>query len=190
MILLMLIERLIALIMIGLDFLDVVKLVNYIRSEVKDGVEKPDVSEKSRFEDEQYLLPVLEDDALLWNLHDIIGLDLDDTDEDTRGVSVKTPSGTTTNGNDEDRVAKLEKQLQLAELELEARRSEIKFLQLKFEESESMHEKSFDENETRGRDMNAVSPGTGPSRNALMLGNTDSSYFASYSGHGELLQDN
>ena len=190
MISLVLVERLIASIMIGLDFLEVVKLVNYIRSEVKLGVEKPDVSARSRFEDEQYLLPVLEDDALLWNLHDIIGLDLNDADEDTRGVSVKTPSGTTTNGNDEDRVAKLEKQLQLAELELEARRSEIKFLQLKFEESESMHEKSFEENETRERDMNAVSPGTGPSRNALMLGNTDSSYFASYSGHGELPQDN
>ena len=172
--------------MIGLNFLDVVKLVNYIRSEVKSGVEKPDVSATSRFEDEQYLLPVLEDDALLWNLHDIIGLELDDADEDAGGVSVKLPNGTTTNGNDEDRIAGLEKRLQLAELELEARRSEIKFLQLKFEESESMHEKPLARDEAKGRDLNAVSPGTGPARNAPMLGNTDSSYFASYSGHGEL----
>ena len=185
----MLIERLIVWIMTGLDFLDVVKLVNYIRSEVKVGVEKPDVSAKSKFKDEQYLLPVLEDDALLWNLHDIIGQDLDDVDEDTGGVSVKAPSGTTTDRNDENRVAELEKKLQLAELELEARRSEIRFLQLKFEESESMHEKSLDRDEARGRDMNAVSSGMGPARNAPMLGNTDSSYFASYSGHGELFQD-
>lgn len=184
--LLALIERLITSIMIGLDFLEVVRLVNYIRSEVKLGVEKPDVSAKSRFEDEQYLLPVLEDDALLWNLHDIVGLDLDDADEDNRGASVKIPSGATINGNDEDRVAELEKRLQLAELELEARRSEIKFLQLKFEESESMHERSPNRDEAKGQDVNAVSPGTGPARNAPMLGNTDSSYFASYSGHGEL----
>ncbi len=183
------IERLIAWTMIGLDFLDVVKLVNYIRSQVKAGVEKPDISARSSFEDEQYLIPVLEDDALLWNLHDIIGPDLDHTDEDTGGVSVKRLSGTTTDRNDENRVAELEKKLQLAELELEARRSEIKFLQLKFEESESMHEKSLDRDETRERDMNAVNSGMGPARNAPMLGNTDSSYFASYSGHGELLQD-
>lgn len=185
----MLIERLIAWIMIGLDFLGAVKLVNYIRSEVKVGVEKPDVSAKSRFEDEQYLLPVLEDDALLWNLHDIIGQDLDDVDEDTGGVSVKAPSGTTADRNNENRVAELEKKLQLAELELEASRSEIKFLQLKFEESESMHEKSLDRDDWRERDMNTASSGTGPARNAPMLGNTDSSYFASYSGHGELFQD-
>ena len=184
----MLIERLTAWVLIGLDFLDVVKLVNYIRSEVKVGVKKPDVSAKSRFKDEQYLLPVLEDDALLWNLHDIIGQDVDDVDADTGGVSVKAPSGTTTDRNDEDRVAELEKKLQLAELELEARRSEIKFLQLKFEDSESMHEKSLDRDEARERDTNAVSS-AGPARNAPMLGNTDSSYFASYSGHGELLQD-
>ena len=183
----MLIERLIAWIMIGLDFLDVVKLVNYIRSEVKVGVEKPDVSAKSRFQDEQYLLPVLEDDALLWNLHDIVGQDLDE--EDIGGVSVKAPGGTATDRNDQNRVAELEKKLQLAELELEARRSEIKFLQLKFEESESMHGKSVDRNGAGERDMNGVSSGTGPARNAPMLGNTDSSYFASYSGHGELPQD-
>ena len=185
----MLIERLIVWIMIGLDFLDVVKLVNYIRGEVKVGVEKPDVSAKSRFQDEQYLLPVLEDDALLWNLHDIIGQDLDDVDDETGGVSVEAPSGTAIDRNDENRVAELERKLQLAELELEARRSEITFLQLKFEESETMHENSLDRDEARERDMNAVSSGMGPARNAPMLGNTDSSYFASYSGHGELLQD-
>ena len=168
-------------IMIGLDFLDVVKLVNYIRSEVKVGAQKPDISAKSKFQDEQYLLPVLEDDALLWNLHDIVGHDLDDVDEDTGGVSVKAPSGTTTDRNDENRIAELENKLQLAELELEARRNEIKFLQLKFEES-------LDREDARERDMIAASSGMGPARTTPMLGNTDSSYFASYSGHGELIQ--
>ncbi|KAL4810046.1 S-adenosyl-L-methionine-dependent methyltransferase [Aspergillus unguis] len=56
---------------LGLDFLDTIKLVNYIRSSVKDGNMAPDVSSKGKFEDESYLKPVLEDDALLYSLDDI-----------------------------------------------------------------------------------------------------------------------
>lgn len=47
------------------------KLVNYIRSEVKKGNRSPDVSSKSLFEDDIYLKPVLEDDALLYSLEDL-----------------------------------------------------------------------------------------------------------------------
>lgn len=58
-------------IIIDLDFLDTIKLVNYVRSEVKAGNKTPDVSSKSKFEDDAYLKPVLEDDALLYSLDDI-----------------------------------------------------------------------------------------------------------------------
>ncbi|WEW54948.1 Ribosomal protein arginine N-methyltransferase rmt3 [Emydomyces testavorans] len=58
---------------LGLDFLGSIRLVNYIRSEVQSGNVKPDVSSSSLFEDEKYLKPVLEDDALLYNLDDISG---------------------------------------------------------------------------------------------------------------------
>lgn len=54
-----------------LDFLDKIKLVNYVRSQVKAGNLSPDVSAKEKFEDEIYLKPVLEDDALLYSLDDI-----------------------------------------------------------------------------------------------------------------------
>jgi protein arginine N-methyltransferase 3 len=54
-----------------LDFLDNIKLVNYVRSEVKKGNNTPDVSSKSKFEDDAYLKPVLEDDALLYSLDDL-----------------------------------------------------------------------------------------------------------------------
>jgi protein arginine N-methyltransferase 3 len=54
-----------------LDFLGTIKLVNYVRSEVKAGNTTPDVSSKDKFEDEAYLKPVLEDDALLYSLDDI-----------------------------------------------------------------------------------------------------------------------
>jgi type I protein arginine methyltransferase len=55
----------------GLDFLDTIKLVNYIRSEVKRGNTKFDISSKSIFDDEKFLKPVLEDDALLYSLDDL-----------------------------------------------------------------------------------------------------------------------
>lgn len=42
-----------------------------MRSQVKAGNKTPDVSSKSQFEDDAYLKPVLEDDALLYSLDDI-----------------------------------------------------------------------------------------------------------------------
>ncbi|EXJ57301.1 protein arginine N-methyltransferase 3 [Cladophialophora yegresii CBS 114405] len=55
----------------ALDYLGLVRLVNYIRSQVKAGNLHPDVSSKSCFEDETYLKPALEDDALLYSLDDV-----------------------------------------------------------------------------------------------------------------------
>lgn len=56
---------------LGLDFYGSIKLVNFIRSEVKAGKKvSPDV-QKADFDDEIYLKPVLEDDALLFNLDDL-----------------------------------------------------------------------------------------------------------------------
>lgn len=52
--------------------MDLVKLVNYIRSNVEAGNVKPDVSTKSVFEDDQYLQPVLADDALLYSIEDAL----------------------------------------------------------------------------------------------------------------------
>ena len=47
------------------------KLVNYVRSEVKKGNGDIGVTSKSIFEDEKYLRPVLEDDALLYSLTEV-----------------------------------------------------------------------------------------------------------------------
>ncbi|KAI1982524.1 Ribosomal protein arginine N-methyltransferase rmt3 [Ophidiomyces ophidiicola] len=54
-----------------LDFLGTIKLVNYVRSEVKSGNMTPDVSSTSLFEDDKFLKPVLDDDALLYSLEDV-----------------------------------------------------------------------------------------------------------------------
>ncbi|OQV05795.1 hypothetical protein CLAIMM_10467 [Cladophialophora immunda] len=60
----------------ALDYLGLVRLVNYIRSEVKAGNSQPDVSSKTVFDDEKYLKPVLEDDALLYSLDDVFEEDV------------------------------------------------------------------------------------------------------------------
>lgn len=55
----------------GLDFFGLIKLINYVRSEVKNGNAAPDTTSKSLFDDDKYLKPVLEDDALLFSLDDV-----------------------------------------------------------------------------------------------------------------------
>ncbi|KAI9761568.1 MAG: hypothetical protein M4579_000960 [Chaenotheca gracillima] len=60
---------------LGLDFYGMIKLVNYIRSEVKSGNVSPTVPSKETFNDEKYLHPVLEDDALLFTLDEVVGAD-------------------------------------------------------------------------------------------------------------------
>jgi len=55
----------------GLDFVSSIKLVNYIRTEVANGNQKPDLSSRELFQDDKYLTPVLEDDAVLYSLDDI-----------------------------------------------------------------------------------------------------------------------
>jgi protein arginine N-methyltransferase 3 len=81
-----------------LDFLGTIKLVNYIRSEVRKGNTTPDVSSKSVFDDDSYLKPVLDDDALLYSLEDLA----DDFAEE--GNNEKTT---------DKRVAELEEELEL-----------------------------------------------------------------------------
>lgn len=55
-----------------LDFLEIVKLVNYTRKEAKQGARAIIIPSRSVFEDDHYLLPVVEDDALLFNLDEVI----------------------------------------------------------------------------------------------------------------------
>lgn len=56
---------------LDLDFIGLIKLVNYVRSQVKAGNTTPDVSSKDKFDDDAYMKPVLENDALLYSLGDI-----------------------------------------------------------------------------------------------------------------------
>lgn len=64
-----------------LDFYGTIKLVNYIRASTAATC-IPDFSSKSLFEDEKFLQPVLEDDALLFGLDEVV-------DEEEVGVKVE-----------------------------------------------------------------------------------------------------
>lgn len=75
---------------LDLDFLGKIRLVNYIRSQVKAGNLKPDVSSASLFEDELYMMPVLEDDALLYSLDDISGEEQSDSSVAAEGKGQET----------------------------------------------------------------------------------------------------
>ncbi|KAK5940083.1 Ribosomal protein arginine N-methyltransferase rmt3 [Knufia obscura] len=55
-----------------LDFMGLVKLVNYVRRSVSQGNAVPDLSSKSCFDDDYYLLPAMESDAVLYNLEGIL----------------------------------------------------------------------------------------------------------------------
>lgn len=58
---------------LGLDFHGAVKLVNFIRDSVKQGLSLPNDISANHFDDEKYLQPVLENDALIFSLDEILG---------------------------------------------------------------------------------------------------------------------
>ncbi|KAI9714933.1 MAG: hypothetical protein M1812_006246 [Candelaria pacifica] len=95
---------------LALDFYGAVKLVNYIRAEVKAGNAIPTVLSKQSFEDDKYLQPVLEDDALLFNLDEILGGHANQVDEGTgqreNHTNISTDDGTI------ERVNELKEELQ------------------------------------------------------------------------------
>ncbi|RMZ91162.1 hypothetical protein DV736_g1614, partial [Chaetothyriales sp. CBS 134916] len=66
-----------------LDDLEKIKLINYVRAEVKKGNTQPKLESKAIFDDDKYLQPVLVDDALLYSLEDVLPpvTDNDDSDE-------------------------------------------------------------------------------------------------------------
>lgn len=89
-----------------LDFYSSIKLVNYIRDQVKAGNLKPDVSSAATFEDNKYLQPTLEDDALLFSLDDLPSSYVEKQNDADRGASYAASEPSTSQ-----RIAELERQL-------------------------------------------------------------------------------
>lgn len=160
---------------LALDFYSSVKLVNYVRSEVRNGNLKPDVSSKDLFQDDKYLQPVLQEDALLIQLDDLINR------EQKRSDGERARTGPAAYPEEEQdafpRAAELEKQLQL--------------LQSQFADYRLMVQRTLDD---RWNDTTEASGSTPATNSSLALEgakrpkdtSTEQGYFDSYSYNGTL----
>ncbi|GIJ87859.1 hypothetical protein Asppvi_006772 [Aspergillus pseudoviridinutans] len=147
---------------LGLDFLGTIKLVNYVRSQVKAGNTTPDVSSKDKFEDEAYLKPVLEDDALLYSLDDI-----DDEESATVGAT--------------------EAERRVIELQEDLERLQSQFTEYRMAVQKSMEEQLSKEDEKLGPSSSGPS-----GKKMSKIEEADSDYFVSYSYnaiHESMLKD-
>ena len=89
---------------VALDFYGLIKLINYVRSEVKAGNKNPDITSAAFLEGDTYLRPVLEGDALLFSLDDL-------PDDHGSGDKASQSDGSLA------RIAQLEEELQRLRLE-------------------------------------------------------------------------
>ena len=153
--------------------MEMIKFINYVRSETTSGNLVRDLSTKVAFQDEHFLKPVLEDDALLYSLHDIIGEGFD-----LRNISAVDEMA---ENDSRDQILELEEKLQRAQLDLEARKKELDVLKLRLGSS-TRYELNYGDLHDEGGSWEI---GNDAQRHALVKEQRDSSYFASYSGHGE-----
>ncbi|KAK2628023.1 hypothetical protein QTJ16_002669 [Diplocarpon rosae] len=152
---------------LGLDFYGNIKLVNYIRSQVLSGKTVSSTVSQAEFEDDKFLKPVLEDDALLFSLDDLPKVTQDSQDASTdKGKDVSGDSGPLS--------------ARVIELEEELRR-----IQLQFENYRSTVSQTLDERWNASRSA-------GPSDAREEKRDDDSHYFSSYSYndiHETMLKD-
>jgi protein arginine N-methyltransferase 3 len=143
----------------ALDFYSSIKLVNYIREQVKNGNTKPDTSSPSTFADEKYLQPVLGDDALLFSLDELVP-----GEDAATQLKDGDPSPLAENGSAQTQVSDLEKQLQSIQAQFSDYRRQV----------EETLERRWNEADGGGP---STTPGkTGP--------DYDGNYFDSYSYNG------
>jgi len=146
---------------LNLDFYGNVRLVNYIRSQVHSGQQVSSDVSRADFEDEKYLKPVLEDDALLFNLDELPEVAEDSQTTDfNKGKVVSGDSGLLAA-----RVSELEE--------------DLRKMQSQFDNYRSTVSQTLDER------WNASGPSNLPSAENEEKRDDDSHYFSSYSYNGQ-----
>lgn len=144
--------------------------MNFIRSETKRGNLTPDLSSKSVLEDDRYLRPVLEDDALLFSLDEVIG-DLENEVLPTAKVNGTKLCSDQGGAGAVNRVIELEREMQRLQLEFsEYRETVTKALDDRWNSTDDV-DKSTNGVEKSGKEKK-------PSQD------DDSHYFSSYSTNG------
>ena len=176
-----------------------VKMINFIRAEGKAvGRWPPDLSSKDTFQSEHWLMPQLEDDALLYSLHDIIG---DDLDDEMSGMTFRVDQSEVAQPQRRDyhlstdprpdnpiyRIAEMERRVESAQRDLQQHRQLLASdMQLHGRLGHGLAgEEPALEVPDSPQQTDAFETEMAPNGDTSKLnGNTDSSYFASYSGHG------
>lgn len=144
----------------ALDFYGNIKLVNYIRAQTHSGKLVSSEISKADFDDEKYLKPVLEDDALLFSLDDLPDVEVKGETEE-KGKSIETGSG--------------ELVARVSELEEELRR-----IQSQFDDYRTTVKQTLDD---RWNDKAASGPSGSTEKKEKR--DDDSHYFSSYSYNGQ-----
>jgi type I protein arginine methyltransferase len=152
-----------------LDFLEMIKMINYIRSEVQQGNETPNLSSKAAFEEEHYLKPFLEQDALLYSLDDIIG------PMDQVGPAATNGIRGELSGVEDMAVTRI------AELEQELHRLQSQFLAYRETVDQTL------ENRWNSKESDFENPRNALSQNGVRTAprDDDTHYFSSYSSNGQ-----
>ena len=130
-------------------------MVNYVRTEVKAGNKTPDVSSKSKFSDDVYLKPVLEDDALLYSLDDIA------------------------EGQGEDAAPGTDAERQVVELQEDLERLQTQFSEYRIAVQKSLEDQLSKEDEK----IDSQAPAK-TSKPADKIEEADADYFTSYAYNG------
>jgi protein arginine N-methyltransferase 3 len=136
-----------------------IKLVNYIRQQAKEGNTKLEIKSATEFEDEKYLQPILEDDALLFSLDDL-------SSSSHPGDASGDNANATTNTSPEAKIAELEKQLQVVQSQ---------YVEYRHQVEETLEKRWSDE--STGKSLSSVETRSGKP-------DYDGNYFDSYSYNG------
>ena len=151
---------------LDLDFYGNIKLVNFIRTQAKTGTTKPELSSVDWLQGGKYLQPVLEDDALLFCLDDLLE-DGEGSGDNTQTIPID-PSQDKAPENSAAKVQELEHHLARVQSEFAEYRKEVEAtLEKRWEENEPITTKSADSKLEAAADK-------------------DKDYFDSYSYNGKL----
>lgn len=154
----------------GLDTFGMIKLINFVRAQVHQGLFRPDASPDRFLEGNQYLKPVIEDDALLYSVDDIFDLC-------KKQANNHLPNGFADAKVSEEEYQDIIKKCNQLREQVAYYRSALQTTYLeKMELQERNVKKSSEENMEMG--ANATSAGNK---------NEDSHYFTSYAYNGEFL---
>ena len=150
----------------ALDYLGLVKLVNYVRSEVRNEGQlfQLAIDDASEFQDDRYLIPVLEDDALLYSLEDVLS-----PDNLSGQASEQLNSIGTTEKEPVNRVLELEEQLRQLQQQFEDYRQTV----------DKALESRWNSNDGSGEEAAQQLKRIGDAEHE------DTGYFQSYSYNGE-----